>query len=122
MGAWRSRWHEGRVYKRLLDEYRHRGATIVTAPKPIMTDELYVQGYTEGFEDIEDRHKKAAKSEFVTTENEICFDAADFMRAGRHFRAAQSSHQPPRHPVDERFIRTTRFQSPSLILLRPQSH
>jgi len=81
--AWRSRWFEGRAYKRLLDEYRERGATIVTAPKPMMTDDLYVSGYTDKFNSIKDRHQNVALSEFVTTESEICFDAADFMRAGR---------------------------------------
>ena len=32
---------------------------------------------------VEDRHKLAAKGKFVTTEFEPCFDAADFIRAGR---------------------------------------
>eukprot|EP00063_Salmo_salar_P056984 XP_014031819.1 PREDICTED: glycine amidinotransferase, mitochondrial-like [Salmo salar] len=32
---------------------------------------------------VEDRHKLAAQGKFVTTEHEPCFDAADFIRAGR---------------------------------------
>lgn len=32
---------------------------------------------------MEDRHKLAAQGKFVTTEHEPCFDAADFIRAGR---------------------------------------
>lgn len=32
---------------------------------------------------VEDRHKLAAEGKFVTTEHEPCFDAADFIRAGR---------------------------------------
>lgn len=32
---------------------------------------------------MEDRHKLAAQGKFVTTEFEPCFDAADFIRAGR---------------------------------------
>lgn len=32
---------------------------------------------------VEDRHKLAMQGRFVTTEHEPCFDAADFMRAGR---------------------------------------
>ena len=32
---------------------------------------------------VEDRHKLAAQGKFVTTEFEPCFDAADFIRAGR---------------------------------------
>lgn len=32
---------------------------------------------------VEDRHILAAQGKFVTTEFEPCFDAADFMRAGK---------------------------------------
>ena len=32
---------------------------------------------------VEDRHQLAAEGMFVTTEFEPCFDAADFIRAGR---------------------------------------
>ena len=31
---------------------------------------------------VEDRHRLAAQGKFVTTEHDICFDAADFMRCG----------------------------------------
>ena len=39
---------------------------------------------------VEERHKLAAKGLFVTTEFEPCFDAADFMRAGRDIFAQRS--------------------------------
>lgn len=39
---------------------------------------------------IEERHSLAAKGLFVTTEFEPCFDAADFMRAGRDIFAQRS--------------------------------
>ena len=39
---------------------------------------------------IEDRNKLAAEGRFVTTEFEPCFDAADFMRAGRDIFAQRS--------------------------------
>lgn len=32
---------------------------------------------------MEDRHNLAAQGKFVTTEHEPCFDAADFIRAGK---------------------------------------
>lgn len=32
---------------------------------------------------VQDRHKLAAEGRFVTTEYEPCFDAADFIRAGK---------------------------------------
>ncbi|RXM92978.1 Glycine amidinotransferase, mitochondrial [Acipenser ruthenus] len=39
---------------------------------------------------VEDRHQLAAQGKFVTTEFEPCFDAADFMRAGRDIFAQRS--------------------------------
>lgn len=39
---------------------------------------------------VTDRHALAAKGLFVTTEHEPCFDAADFMRAGRDIFAQRS--------------------------------
>ena len=39
---------------------------------------------------VEDRHKLAAEGKFVTTEFEPCFDAADFIRAGRDIFAQRS--------------------------------
>ena len=39
---------------------------------------------------VEDRHKLAEMGEFMTNEFEPCFDAADFMRAGRDVFAQRS--------------------------------
>ena len=39
---------------------------------------------------VEDRHLLAAEGKFVTTEFEPCFDAADFIRAGRDLFAQRS--------------------------------
>ena len=39
---------------------------------------------------VEDRHKLAAQGKFVTTEHDICFDAADFMRCGTDIFAQRS--------------------------------
>ena len=79
--AWRSRFFEYRAYRSLLKEYFQKGAKWTTAPKPTMDDKLYNQDYP--IRCVEDRHRLAAKGEFVTTEYEPCFDAADFMRAGK---------------------------------------
>ena len=40
--AWRSRYFEYRPFRRLLKEYFHAGGKWTAAPKPEMTDELYV--------------------------------------------------------------------------------
>ena len=39
--AWRSRFFEYRPYRPLLKEYFKQGAKWTTAPKPLMSDELY---------------------------------------------------------------------------------
>ncbi|XP_032806905.1 glycine amidinotransferase, mitochondrial [Petromyzon marinus] len=79
--AWRARFFEYRAYRPLIKEYFKRGAKWTTAPKPQMANELYDQDYP--IRTVEDRHKLAAQGKFVTTEFEPCFDAADFIRAGR---------------------------------------
>uniref|UniRef100_A0A8C3BHC7 Glycine amidinotransferase n=1 Tax=Cairina moschata TaxID=8855 RepID=A0A8C3BHC7_CAIMO len=79
--AWRARFFEYRAYRRIIKEYFNCGAKWTTAPKPTMADELYDKDYP--IRSVEDRHKLAAQGKFVTTEYEPCFDAADFIRAGR---------------------------------------
>lgn len=39
--AWRSRFFEYRAYRSLLKEYFRGGAKWTTAPKPLMSDDLY---------------------------------------------------------------------------------
>ena len=41
--AWRSRFFEYRAYRSLLKEYFKQGAKWTTAPKPLMSDDLYDQ-------------------------------------------------------------------------------
>ena len=78
--AWRSRFFEYRAYRSILKEYFRQGAKWTTAPKPLMSDELYDINYST---DAEERSKLADVGKFVTTEFEPCFDAADFIRAGK---------------------------------------
>ncbi len=79
--AWRSRFFEYRAYRPLIKEYFKQGAKWTTAPKPQMGDQLYDAQYP--MENVIERHALAAEGKFVTTEFEPCFDAADFIRAGR---------------------------------------
>lgn len=72
--AWRSRFFEYRPYRKLIKEYFHAGAKWTAAPKPQMSDELYVS---------EDKFKVDTANEFVTTEFEPVFDAAEFTRIGK---------------------------------------
>ncbi|CAD5123702.1 DgyrCDS12022 [Dimorphilus gyrociliatus] len=86
--AWRSRFFEYRAYRSLIKDYFRQGASWTTAPKPQMSDDLYDQDYP--MKSVQDRHRLAADGKFVTTEFEPCFDAADFIRAGRDVFAQRS--------------------------------
>lgn len=70
--AWRSRWFEYRAYRKLIKEYFREGAKWTAAPKPQMSDELYV-----------DLEGKDQPGDWATTEFEPIFDAAEFMRFGK---------------------------------------
>lgn len=72
--AWRSRFFEYRPYRKLIKEYFHQGAKWTAAPKPQMSDELYVP---------ESEFKVDTAGAFVTTEFEPIFDAAEFTRIGK---------------------------------------
>jgi glycine amidinotransferase len=72
--AWRSRFFEYRPYRKLIKEYFHEGAKWTAAPKPMMSDELY---------ESEETFKVSTTNEFVTTEFEPVFDAAEFTRIGK---------------------------------------
>ena len=80
--AWRSRFFEYRAYRPLIKEYFKQGAKWTTAPKPQMSDELYDSDYPS---DNEEAVKELVmkQSKYVVTEFEPCFDAADFIRAGK---------------------------------------
>lgn len=73
--SWRSRYFEGKAYRRLFKEYFRRGARWTAAPRPELTDELYDRAYAIPAEDEPMR--------YVVTEFEPVFDAADFVRCGR---------------------------------------
>eukprot|EP00795_Rhopilema_esculentum_P000231 gene231-9870_t len=116
--AWRSRFFEYRAYRRLVKEYFNAGAKWTTAPKPTMADELYDLGYP--MKSVQERHKLAAMGRFVTTEHEPCFDAADFMRAGRDIFAQRSQVTNyagikwlQRHLGDEYKIHIVSFKDPN---------
>lgn len=73
--AWRSRYFEIHAYRSLLKEYFHKGGQWSSCPKAQMNDSLYNASYKEP--------KKGKKMEYVITEFEPVFDAADFIRFGK---------------------------------------
>lgn len=73
--AWRSRYYEMHSYRSLLKEYFKKGARWSAAPKPQLSDTLYLEDYEETGAGKEPNY---AIGEFEPT-----FDAADFIRCGK---------------------------------------
>ncbi|MEG4810274.1 NarL family transcriptional regulator [Microcoleus sp. F8-D3] len=87
--AWRSRFFEYRAYRSLMKEYLKQGAKWTTAPKPLMSNELY--DFEFAAKSPEEREELVQQGRYVTTEFEPCFDAADIVRFGRDI-FVQRSH------------------------------
>jgi glycine amidinotransferase len=83
--SYRSRWFEYLCYRPLLQSYfdDDPGMKMEAAPKPRLTDASYKLGYLNDSITIEERLKMVAEKNFVTTEVEPLFDAADVIRFGK---------------------------------------
>lgn len=68
--AWRSRYFEYFSYRELIKEYFRAGSKWTAAPKPTMVSDCYDWYFEPG-------------EEYIITEHEPMFDAADMMRCGR---------------------------------------
>ena len=75
--AWRSRYFEIYAFRNLIQEYFKGGAKWLSAPKPSMNDAFYNDTYNS------DEPYKDGVKQFVISENEVAFDAADFFRCGK---------------------------------------
>lgn len=95
--AWRSRFFEYRAYRSLIKQYFHQGAKWTTVPKPFMSDELY--DYDFAAKSPEEQEALVEQGQYVTTEFEPCFDAADFVRFGRDI-FVQRSHVTNQFGID----------------------
>lgn len=76
--SWRSRYFEFFAYRNLVMHYFGQGARWTAAPKPRLADKTYDTGYKRG-------------EQYVLTEHEPVFDAADMARCGRDI-FIQKSH------------------------------
>ena len=74
--AWRERYFEIYAYRHLLNQYFKDGAKWLVAPKGTMDDEFYNAAYNS------DEAVVDGERTFVVSENEVAFDAADFVRCG----------------------------------------
>jgi len=80
--AWRSRYFEINAFRPIIKEYFLRGARWSAGPKPQLTEDLYRQKYEE---------PANGAVNYVITEFEPTFDAADFIRCGKDI-FVQKSH------------------------------
>ena len=83
--SYRSRWFEYLSYRPLLQRYFNEDKNMKweTAPKPRLTEKSYRPNYlSEGISN-EERLEMVKRKEFVTTEEEPLFDAADILRFGK---------------------------------------
>ena len=82
--SFRCRYFEYLAYHDLMQQYFDEDPNFrwESAPRPRLSDESYQAGY---FDDItiEDRLQRTAALDFVTTEHEPLFDAADVCRLGK---------------------------------------
>ncbi|MFY1671037.1 amidinotransferase [Plantactinospora sp. WMMB334] len=81
--AWRSRYFASSAFRPLLKEYFRAGARWSAGPRPELSDELYVQGWTD--------QPDGEPFRSVITEFEPTFDAADLIRCGQDI-FVQRSH------------------------------
>jgi glycine amidinotransferase len=81
--AWPCRYFETHSYRPILKDYFRRGARWTSAPKPQLTDDLFVEGFRIPGPDEPMR--------YILTEFEPVFDAADFVRAGRDLFVTRSN-------------------------------
>ena len=83
----RSRWYEYLCYRPLLEQYFKEDPNFKweAAPKPRLTDRTYKKNYWQKWETLSDDEKEWATQnrDWVLTEEEPCFDAADIGRAGK---------------------------------------
>ena len=83
--SYRCRWFEYLAYRPLLQRYYDEDPQLrwEAAPKPRLTDLDYKPDYLSDTITKEQRLQWAAEKNFVTTEEEPLFDAADVCRLGR---------------------------------------
>ncbi|VDP77876.1 unnamed protein product [Echinostoma caproni] len=78
--TWRARYFEYVSYRPIIMDYWKRGAKWTVAPKPTDYQKLINQ---ETAKHLENHVSDKSNIGHITTESEPCFDAADFIRAGR---------------------------------------
>ncbi|UCF92315.1 MAG: serine/threonine protein kinase [Desulfobacterales bacterium] len=93
--SYRSRWYEYLCYRPLLEQYFREDPNFrwEAAPKPRLTERTYRKDYWRKWEKMTPAEKEQAiyHQDWVLTEEEPCFDAADIARAGKDLFVYHSS-------------------------------
>lgn len=79
----RSRYFETFAYRNALKEFARRGAKWISAPKPVLSDKSFTSNLER---DSIDGHP----TKWLITEEEVLFDAADFMKFGKDIIVSKS--------------------------------
>ena len=91
----RSRWFEYLAYRPLLERYFQEDPDFrwEAAPKPRLTERTYKKDFWRTFNDLSEAEKleRTKARDWVLTEAEPCFDAADVARCGRDLIVQQST-------------------------------
>jgi len=110
--SYRSRWFEYLCYRPLINQYykadpnfRHEAA-----PKPRLTEKTYKSDFYGTWQKLseEEKNKVIETSDWILTEEEPCFDAADVVRCGKDLFVQKSM------VTNEAGIRWLRQHFPSL--------
>jgi glycine amidinotransferase len=93
--SYRSRWYEYLCYRPLLEQYFKEDPNFKweAAPKPRLTEQTYKEDYWKKWKKMSKEEKERAihNRDWVLTEKEPCFDAADISRAGKDLFVYHSS-------------------------------
>ncbi len=85
--SFRSRWFEYLCYRPLLEQYYKEDPSFrwETAPKPRLTDRTYKKDFWKEWNSIseEEQWKRTVNSDWIISETEPLFDAADVARCGK---------------------------------------
>jgi len=91
----RSRWYEYLCYRPLLEQYFKEDPNFrwAAAPKPRLTEDTYKKDYWREWKKktAEQKARAIHERDWVLTEKEPCFDAADLARAGKDLFVYHSS-------------------------------
>ena len=85
--SFRSRWFEYLCYRPLLEQYFKEDPNFCfsAAPKPRLTERSYKKDFYKKWDILSDaeKNKIVESSDWILTEQEPCFDAADIVRFGK---------------------------------------